>query len=125
VVARCNSARGETVQDVRTTATARVRELSRGRGRKTDVLDATAAAGIAAHQPFQEILDQWNARVDAFWRLHEVRGTEPAGPRAGTKQRFPGPGPRKLPGFPGWKDPNPRGSLPPDVERASLRHRRR
>ena len=29
-------AHGETVQDVRTTATARVRELSRGRGRKTD-----------------------------------------------------------------------------------------
>ena len=43
-------ARGETVQDVRTTATARVRELSRGRGRKTDVLDAAAAAGIAALQ---------------------------------------------------------------------------
>jgi len=41
-------ARGETVQDVRTTATARVRELSRGRGRKTDALDAAAAAGIAA-----------------------------------------------------------------------------
>jgi transposase len=43
-------ARGETVQDVRTTATARVRELSRGRGRKTDVLDAAAAAGVAALQ---------------------------------------------------------------------------
>jgi transposase len=41
---------GETVQDVRTTATARVRELSRGRGRKTDALDAAAAAGIAAMQ---------------------------------------------------------------------------
>lgn len=43
-------AHGETVQDVRTTATARVRELSRGRGRKTDALDAAAAAGIAALQ---------------------------------------------------------------------------
>jgi transposase len=43
-------ARGETVQDVRTTATARVRELSRGRGCKTDVLDAAAAAGVAALQ---------------------------------------------------------------------------
>ena len=43
-------ARGESVQDVRTTATARVRELSRGRGRKTDALDAAAAAGIAAMQ---------------------------------------------------------------------------
>ena len=35
---------------MRTTATARVRELSRGRGRKTDALDAAAAAGIAAMQ---------------------------------------------------------------------------
>jgi pimeloyl-ACP methyl ester carboxylesterase len=25
-----------------------------------------------AHQPFQEIPDEWNARVDAFWR--EVEG---------------------------------------------------
>ena len=23
-----------------------------------------------AHQPFQEIPDEWNARVDAFWREH-------------------------------------------------------
>jgi transposase len=43
-------AHGETVKDVRTTATARVREQSRGRGRKTDALDAAAAAGIAAMQ---------------------------------------------------------------------------
>jgi transposase len=35
---------------VPTTATARVRELSRGRGRKTDALDAAAAAGISALQ---------------------------------------------------------------------------
>jgi transposase len=35
---------------VRTTATARVRELSRGRGRKTDALDAAAAAAVAALQ---------------------------------------------------------------------------
>ena len=40
-------ARGETVLDVPTTATARVRELSRGR-RKTDTLDAAAAASVAA-----------------------------------------------------------------------------
>jgi pimeloyl-ACP methyl ester carboxylesterase len=26
-----------------------------------------------AHQPFQEIPDQWNARVDAFWRQLEMR----------------------------------------------------
>jgi len=25
-----------------------------------------------AHQPFQEVPDQWNARVDTFWR--EVEG---------------------------------------------------
>ena len=27
-----------------------------------------------AHQPFQEVPDQWNARVDAFWREVEARG---------------------------------------------------
>jgi pimeloyl-ACP methyl ester carboxylesterase len=27
-----------------------------------------------AHQPFQEIPDHWNARVDAFWRDVEARG---------------------------------------------------
>jgi pimeloyl-ACP methyl ester carboxylesterase len=27
-----------------------------------------------AHQPFQEIPDQWNALVDAFWRQLEVQG---------------------------------------------------
>jgi pimeloyl-ACP methyl ester carboxylesterase len=27
-----------------------------------------------AHQPFQEIPDEWNARVDAFWREVEARG---------------------------------------------------
>jgi transposase len=43
-------ARGERVHDVRTTATARVRELSRGRGRRTDALDAAAAAAVAALQ---------------------------------------------------------------------------
>ena len=42
--------RGETVIDVRTTATARVRELSRGGRRKNDVLDASAAAYVAAAQ---------------------------------------------------------------------------
>ena len=44
-------ARGETVIDVHTTATARVRELSRGGRRKTDVLDASAAASVAAARP--------------------------------------------------------------------------
>jgi pimeloyl-ACP methyl ester carboxylesterase len=27
-----------------------------------------------AHQPFQEVPDEWNARVDAFWREVEARG---------------------------------------------------
>jgi transposase len=56
-------ARGETVQDVRTTATARVRELSRGRGRKTDALDAAAAAGIAALQGDAEQLQPEDVTV--------------------------------------------------------------
>lgn len=43
-------ARGETVVDVPSTATARVRELSRGSRRKTDVIDAAAAASVAALQ---------------------------------------------------------------------------
>ena len=44
---------GETVQDVPTTATAPVRELSRGRGRKTDALDAAAAALQGDTEPVQ------------------------------------------------------------------------
>lgn len=39
---------GEVVVDVPSTATARVRELSRGGRRKTDVIDAGAAASVAA-----------------------------------------------------------------------------
>ena len=27
-----------------------------------------------AHQPFQEVPDQWNARVDTFWREVEAQG---------------------------------------------------
>ena len=41
-------ARGEHVEDVASTATARVRELSRGGRRKNDVIDAAAAASVAA-----------------------------------------------------------------------------
>ena len=40
--------RGEQVDDVASTATARVRELSRGGRRKNDVIDAAAAASVAA-----------------------------------------------------------------------------
>jgi len=43
-------ARGEIVDDVPSTATARVRELSRGGRRKNDVIDAAAAASVAAGQ---------------------------------------------------------------------------
>ena len=42
------AARGEQVDDVPCTATARVRELSRGGRRKNDVIDAAAAASVAA-----------------------------------------------------------------------------
>jgi transposase len=41
-------AREEVVDDVSSTATARVRELSRGGRRKNDVIDAAAAASVAA-----------------------------------------------------------------------------
>ncbi len=41
-------ARGELVDDVPSTSTARIRELSRGGRRKTDVIDAAAAASVAA-----------------------------------------------------------------------------
>ena len=41
-------ARDEDVVDVACTATARVRELSRGGGRKNDVIDAASAASVAA-----------------------------------------------------------------------------
>lgn len=43
-------ARGEEVVDVPSTATARVRQLSRGGGRKNDRIDAAAAASVAAAQ---------------------------------------------------------------------------
>jgi transposase len=43
-------ARGEHVVDVPSTATARVRQLSRGGGRKNDRIDAAAAAAVAALQ---------------------------------------------------------------------------
>jgi pimeloyl-ACP methyl ester carboxylesterase len=35
-----------------------------------------------AHQPFQEIPDEWNARVDAFWREIEAREPTPDPSRA-------------------------------------------
>ena len=49
-VAQWLLALGEEVVDIPTTATARVRELSRGGGRKNDRIDAAAAASVAALQ---------------------------------------------------------------------------
>jgi transposase len=49
-VAQWLLARGEVVADVSSTATARVREPSRGGRRKNDVIDAAAAASVAALQ---------------------------------------------------------------------------
>jgi 3-oxoadipate enol-lactonase len=37
-----------------------------------------------SHQPFQEIPDTWNARVDAFWQDVDARPTVPPRPRAAT-----------------------------------------
>ena len=39
-----------------------------------------------AHQPFQEVPDRWNARVDTFWRDVEARSATPV-PRAATDDR--------------------------------------
>jgi transposase len=95
-------ARGETVQDVRTTATARVRELSRGRGRKTDALDAAAAAGIAAVQGDAEQLQPEDETV--VLAVLEERRSNLVGQRtrsvnqlhAVLRQLIPGGAPRKL-----------------------------
>ena len=35
-----------------------------------------------SHQPFQEIPDAWNARVDAFWQDVELRDTSAPRPRS-------------------------------------------
>jgi transposase len=50
-------ARGEAVVDVATTATSRVRELTRGGRRKNDVIDASAAASVAALQGDAQVVD--------------------------------------------------------------------
>ena len=36
-----------------------------------------------SHQPFQEVPDRWNARVDAFWQEVEARDGAVPGPRPG------------------------------------------
>ncbi len=50
-------ARGEEVVDVATTATSRVRELSRGGRRTNDVIDASAAARVDALQGAAQVVD--------------------------------------------------------------------
>ena len=65
-------ARGEEVVDVPTTATARVRQLSRGGGRKNDRIDASAAACVAALQGDARPL-QAEGLADALAVLDERR----------------------------------------------------
>ena len=65
-------ARGEQVVDVSTTATARVRQLSRGGGRKNDRIDASAAACVAALQGDGRAL-QAEGHADALAVLDERR----------------------------------------------------
>jgi transposase len=65
-------ARGEDVVDVPTTATARVRQLSRGGGRKNDRIDAGAAACVAALQGDARPLEA-EGYVDAMAVLDERR----------------------------------------------------
>jgi transposase len=65
-------ARGEQVVDVPATATARVRQLSRGGGRKNDRIDAAAAACVAALQGDARPL-QAEGTTDALALLDERR----------------------------------------------------
>ena len=65
-------ARGEDVVDVPTTATARVRQLSRGGGRKNDRIDAAAAACVAALQGDARPLEP-EGNADAIAVLDERR----------------------------------------------------
>jgi 3-oxoadipate enol-lactonase len=50
-------------------------EQVRGRSVAAEIPDAQfeVLAG-EAHQPFQEVPDEWNARVDALWREVDGRG---------------------------------------------------
>lgn len=65
-------ARGEEVVDVPSTATARVRQLSRGGGRKNDRIDAGAAACVAALQGDARPLEA-EGHADALAVLDERR----------------------------------------------------
>lgn len=62
------AARGERVDDVPCTATARVRELSRGGRRKNDVIDAAAAGSVAALAgEATPVLVEDSSKVFALW----------------------------------------------------------
>ena len=78
-------ARGEDVVDVPTTATARVRQLSRGGGRKNDRIDAGAAACVAALQGDARPLQAEGSR------------RRPGGARRATGQPGAVPSPRRQP----------------------------
>ncbi|MFF4896604.1 transposase, partial [Streptomyces sp. NPDC001068] len=65
-------ARGEQVVDVQPSATARVRQLSRGAGRKNDRIDAAAAACVAAVQGDARPVQPENS-TDALALLDERR----------------------------------------------------
>jgi transposase len=65
-------ARGEQVVDVPSTATARIRQLSRGGGRKNDQIDAAAAASVAALQGDSRPV-QAEGLTDALALLDESR----------------------------------------------------
>jgi 3-oxoadipate enol-lactonase len=48
-----------------------------------------------SHQPFQEIPDVWNARIDAFWQDVETRVGPPPRPRgASDRERMAAPADR-------------------------------
>lgn len=66
-------ARGEEVVDVPSTATARVRQLSRGGGRKNDRIDAAAAASVAAAQgDYRTMVAEGSADALAVLDEHRV-----------------------------------------------------
>jgi 3-oxoadipate enol-lactonase len=44
-----------------------------------------------AHQPFQEVPDRWNARVDTFWQEVEARRAAPPRPRSPEESRHVAP----------------------------------
>lgn len=65
-VAQWLLARGQSVVDVHASATARVRQLSRGGGRKNDAIDAAAAATVAAQGAARPVTGENHATVPAL-----------------------------------------------------------